>query len=147
MTEKTDPEWFTCPGLAEGARVAVQLTDGTLVDGYLYDGQLHDEPREREPNLSDHTYNPYRWPFREYFAEPVSRSPYTLDSVFAFRNPLDLKLDTPFWPNRPPAPWRIRCDDDGQWLIEKRQTVGWETHRYCATGPEAFATFAASGAR
>lgn len=125
MTTKASRDRFTGPHLSNGDRVAVQLTDGTLVEGYWYGGQLHDEPRVPSP------------------------SAYTLDSVPALRNPLDLKLGNPWriWPNRPPAPWRIRCDDDGQWLIEKRQTVGWETHRYCATGTEAFATFAAGGAR
>ncbi len=33
MTQKTEPERFTCPGLEEGGRVAIQLTDGTLIEG------------------------------------------------------------------------------------------------------------------
>lgn len=121
MTEKASPELFTCPGLFDGGRVAVQLTDGTLVEGYWYGGALHDEPRES--------------------------SAYTLDAVFSPRNPFALKLDTPFWPNRPPAPWRIRRSDDGQWVIEQRLTDSWEAHRHCTSGPDAFATFAAGGAR
>ncbi|QSM88312.1 hypothetical protein [Mycobacteroides abscessus] len=114
MTQKTDPERFTCPGLEEGGRVAIQLTDGTLIEGYLYDGP--------------------------------SPSAYTLDSVFAFRNPLDLKLDTPFWPNRPPAPWRI-CKRDGEWRIEKRLTDGYEAWCRFDSSAEAFAAFAAGAAR
>lgn len=122
MTQKTDPERFTCPGLEEGGRVAIQLTDGTLIEGYLYDGQLHDKPRKPSP------------------------SAYTLDSVFAFRNPLDLKLDTPFWPNRPLAPWRI-CKRGGEWRIEKRLTDGYETWCRFDEGTDAFGAFAAGGAR
>ncbi|WP_457060350.1 hypothetical protein [Mycobacteroides abscessus] len=114
MTQKTDPEWFTCPGLEEGGRVVIQLTDGTLAEGYLYDGP--------------------------------PPSAYTLDSVFAFRNPLGLKLDTPFWPNRPPAPWRI-CKRDGEWRIEKRLTDGYEAWCRFDSSTEAFAAFAAGGAR
>lgn len=53
---------------------------------------------------------------------------------------------TPFWPNRPPAPWRIH-KLDGVWLIEKRQTAGWETWCRFDTSAEAFAAFAAGGAR
>lgn len=121
MTRKTDPEWFTCPGLEEGGRVAIQLTDGTQIEGCLYDGQLYDEP-------------------------PGSGSAYILDSVFAFRNPLDLKLDTPFWPNRPPAPWRI-CKRDGEWRIEKRLTDGYEAWCRFDSSTEAFAAFAAGAAR
>lgn len=114
MTQKTDPERFTCPGLEEGGRVAIQLTDGTLIEGYWYDGP--------------------------------PPSAYTLDSVFAFRNPLGLKLDTPFWPNRPPAPWRI-CKRDGEWRIEKRLTDGYEAWCRFDSSTEAFAAFAAGGAR
>ncbi|MDM1884356.1 hypothetical protein [Mycobacteroides abscessus] len=121
MTQKTDPEWFTCPGLEEGGRVAIQLTDGTLIEGYWYDGAVHDEPRKPEPEPPVPTYNPHCWPFRAGFSEP-------------------------FWPNRPPAPWRIRCDDDEWWLIEKRQTVGYETWCRFDTSTEAFAAFAAGGA-
>lgn len=96
MTQETDPGRFTCPGLTDGARVAVQLDDGTLAEGFWYDGAVHDEPLK---------------------------------------------------PSRPAAPWRIRCDDDGQWLIEKRQTVGYETWCRFDKSPEAFAAFAAGGAR
>lgn len=46
MTQKSDPEWFTCPGLTDGARVAVLLDDGTLAEGYWHDGAVHDEPRK-----------------------------------------------------------------------------------------------------
>ncbi|WP_078345166.1 hypothetical protein [Mycobacteroides chelonae] len=102
--------------------VVVERADGSLAEGCWYDGVVHDAPRK------------------------PSQSAYTLDAVFGGRNPLALKLDTPFWPSRPAAPWRIH-KLDGVWLIEKRQTAGWETHRYCATGADAFATFAASGAR
>jgi hypothetical protein len=122
MTGKASPEWFTCPELIEGARVAVQLDDGTLAEGYWYDGQLHDEPCDPSP------------------------SAYTLDSVLAFRNPLDLKLDTPFWPNRAPAPWRI-WPVNREWRIEKRLTDGYETWCRFDTSAEAFAAFAAGGAR
>lgn len=121
MTQKTDHEWFTCPGLEEGGRVAIQLTDGTLIEGYLYDSQLHDEPRKPSP------------------------SAYTLDSVFAFHNPLDLKLGTPLKPNRPPATWRI-CKGDGEWRIEKRLTDGYEAWCRFDSSTEAFAAFAAGGA-
>ncbi|MDO3021028.1 hypothetical protein P5V63_24915 [Mycobacteroides abscessus subsp. abscessus] len=55
--------------------------------------------------------------------------------------------DEPRKPNRPPAPWRLRCDDDGQWLIEKRQTVGYETWCRFDKGPDAFAAFAVGSAR
>ncbi|MGC7238453.1 hypothetical protein RBA42_24725, partial [Mycobacteroides abscessus subsp. abscessus] len=41
MTQKSDPEWFTCPGLTDGARVAVLLDDGTLAEGYWYDDAVH----------------------------------------------------------------------------------------------------------
>ncbi|RIT58863.1 hypothetical protein [Mycobacteroides abscessus] len=122
MTQKTDPEWFTCPGLEEGGRVAIQLTDGTLIEGYLYDGQLHDEP-------------------------PGSGSAAPHFGRGGRAEPWRIRLPAPFWPNRPPAPWRIRCDDDGQWLIEKRQTVGYETWCRFDTSTEAFAAFAAGGAR
>ncbi|SLB33474.1 hypothetical protein [Mycobacteroides abscessus] len=44
MTQKASPGWFTCPGLTDGARVAVQLDDGTLIEGYWYDDAVHDEP-------------------------------------------------------------------------------------------------------
>lgn len=145
MTEKASPEWFTCPGLEEGGRVAIQLGDGTLAEGYWYDGAVHDEPREPEAELPDQAHNPHYWPFRERFSEP-SPSPYTLASVFSDPLRRTIRLDPPFWPNRPPAPWRIR-KSDGLWHIEKRLTNGWETHRYCATGPDAFTTFSTSGAR
>lgn len=122
MTTKASRERFTGPHLSNGDRVAVQLTDGTMVEGYWYGGQLHDEPP------GGGSANPH-------FGRGDRTEPWWI------------QLRAAFWPNRPPAPWRIRCDDDGQWLIEKRQTVGWEAHRYCATGPDAFATFAAGGAR
>lgn len=44
MTQKTDRERFTRPGLTDGDRVAVQLEDGALAEGYWYDGAVHDEP-------------------------------------------------------------------------------------------------------
>ncbi|AMU57209.1 hypothetical protein PP614_04810 [Mycobacteroides abscessus] len=119
MTQKTGPERFTCPGLEEGGRVAIQLTDGALIEGYLYDGQLHDEPRKPSP------------------------SAYTLDSVFAFRNPLDM------WrirPNRLSAPWRI-WPVNREWRIEKRVGDGYETWCRFDTSAEAFAAFAAGSAR
>lgn len=50
MTQKTDPERFTCPGLTDGARVAVLLDDGTLAEGYWHDGAVHDEPRKPAPS-------------------------------------------------------------------------------------------------
>ncbi|CPS16281.1 hypothetical protein [Mycobacteroides abscessus] len=95
MTQKTDPERFTCPGLEEGDRVAIQLADGTLTEGYWYDGAVHDQPR-------------------------------TLA--------------------RPPAPWRI-WPVNREWRIEKRLTDGYETWCRFDTSGEAFAAFAAGGAR
>ncbi|KNB64087.1 hypothetical protein PROPHIGD39-2_25 [Mycobacterium phage prophiGD39-2] len=95
MTQETDPERFTCPGLEEGDRVAIQFADGTLAEGYWYDGAVHDEPLK---------------------------------------------------PSRPPAPWRI-CKRDGEWRIEKRLTDGYEAWCRFDTSTEAFAAFAAGGAR
>lgn len=46
MTTKTDPARFTCPGLAEGTRVAAQLGDGTLIEGYWSGGEFHVMPPE-----------------------------------------------------------------------------------------------------
>lgn len=119
MTEKASSDWFTWP---TGTRVAVQLTDGTLVEGYLYDGQLHDEP----PGSG--STNPH-----------FGRG----DRIEPWR----IQFETAFWPNRPPAPWRIRCDDDGQWLIEKRLTDGHETWCRFDSSAEAFAAFSAGSAR
>ncbi|WP_195173515.1 hypothetical protein [Mycobacteroides abscessus] len=122
MTEKASPEWFTCPGLEEGGRVAVQLVNGELVEGYWYDGAVHDEP------LGGGSANPH-------FGRGGRTEPWRI------------QLETPFWPSRPPAPWRIRCDDDGQWLIEKRLTDGYETWCRFDSSTEAWAAFAAGGAR
>lgn len=143
MTEKASPEWFTCPGLEEGGRVAVQLADGTLAEGYWYGGQLHDNPREPMAEPSGHAYNPHHWPFREGFGDWPT-SPYTLASVPAFR--IAMKLDAPFWPNRPPAPWRI-WPVNREWRIEKRVGDGYETWCRFDTSTEAFAAFAAGGSR
>ncbi|MFD6197213.1 hypothetical protein ACFWE3_10965 [Mycobacteriaceae bacterium NPDC060252] len=79
------------------------------------------------------------WPFREGFSEP-SPSPYTLASVFSDPLRREIRLSTPFWPTRPPAPWRIQRRD-GSWWIEQRHTAHWEAHMCCATGAEAIATF------
>lgn len=95
MTQKTDSERFTCPGLTDGDRVAVQLADGTLAEGYWYDGAVHDEPRTSA---------------------------------------------------RPPAPWRI-WPVNREWRIEKRLTDCYETWCRFDTSTEAFAAFAAGGAR
>lgn len=54
--------------------------------------------------------------------------------------------DEPLKPNRPPAPWRI-CKRDGEWRIEKRLTDGYETWCRFDSSAEAFAAFAAGGAR
>ncbi|WJR31880.1 hypothetical protein P3F83_15015 [Mycobacteroides immunogenum] len=78
--------------------------------------------------------------------EAVSRSPYTLAAVPVLRDAWPIQLDAPSWPSRPPAPWRIR-KADGMWQIEKLHTDGYEIHRYCATGPDAFATFATANRR
>lgn len=95
MTEKASREQFTCPGLFEGSRVAVQLVDGSLAQGYWYGGAVHNEPRK---------------------------------------------------PARPPAPWRIR-PVNREWRIEKRLTDGYETWCRFNSSTEAFAAFAAGGAR
>ncbi|SHT85421.1 Uncharacterised protein [Mycobacteroides abscessus subsp. bolletii] len=79
----------------------------------------------------------------------VSRSAYTLAAVPVLRDPWRDQIrigGAPSWPDRSPAPWRIRCDDDGQWLIEKRQTVGYETWCGFDSSAEAFAAFAAGSA-
>lgn len=73
-----------------------------------------------------------------------SRIAAAIAAAFAVRTPLAVKLGSPFWPNRPPAPWRIRALHE-VWAIEKRVADGWEVHQYCATGPDAFATFARGG--
>lgn len=122
MTAKASRDQFVGPHLSNGDRVAVQLADGTLVEGYWYDGAVLDEPRE------------------------PSRSAYALDAVLASHSPLAIKLNTTFWPNRPPAPWRIG-KRDGEWRIEKRLTDGYETWCRFDSGAEAFAAFAAAGAR
>lgn len=98
-----------------------------------------------KPRLPDQAYNPHYWPFREGFSEP---SPYTLASAPAFRPPLrrEIRLDTPFWPTRPPAPWRIQSRD-GSWWIEQRHADHWEAHMRCVTGAEAIATFAEESRR
>lgn len=57
-----------------------------------------------------------------------------------------VRLDTPFWPTRPPAPWRIQSRD-GSWWIEQRHTDHWEAHMRCVTGAEAIATFAEKSRR
>lgn len=115
MTARTSPEWFTCPGLEEGGRVAVQLADGTLAEGYWYDGAVHDEPP------GGGSANPH-------FGRGDTTEPWRI------------QLDTPFWPTRPPAPWRIQSRD-GSWWIEQRHTDHWEAHMRCVTGAEAIATF------
>ncbi|ANN98181.1 hypothetical protein [Mycobacteroides abscessus] len=102
--------------------VVVECAGGSLAEGYWYDGAVHDAPR---------------------LSTTVA---YTLDAVFACHNPVAVKLNTMFWPNRPPAPWRIR-KRDGEWRIEKRQTHGYETWCRFDEGPEAFGAFAAGGAR
>lgn len=101
------------------------MTESTSRDGYVV--------AERPGGEVAEGY----WPFREGFAASAS-SPYTLASVRASRTTLE--LNAPFWPNRPPAPWRIKCRD-GDWFIEERHTDHWEAHTYCATGAEAIATF------
>lgn len=45
MTTKASRDQFLGPHLTNGDRVAVQLTDGTLVEGYWHDGAVHDQPR------------------------------------------------------------------------------------------------------
>lgn len=121
MTQKADLERFTCPGLTEGDRVAVQLADGTLTEGYWYAGAVHDEPRDGG------SANPH-------FGRGDSTEPWRI------------QLDSAFWPSRPPAPWRIR-KRDGEWCIEKRYTDGYEIWCRFDTSTEAFAAFAAGGAR
>ncbi|AMT72061.1 hypothetical protein [Mycobacteroides immunogenum] len=121
MTQKASPEWFTCPGLTDGDRVAVQLDDGTLAEGYWYDDAVHDEPR------AGRSANPH-------FGRGDSTEPWRIEFARAF------------WPNRPPAPWRIR-KRDGEWRIEKRQTHGYETWCRFDTSTEAFAAFAAGCVR
>ncbi|AMU29799.1 hypothetical protein A3N97_03730 [Mycobacteroides abscessus] len=122
MTEKASRDQFVGPHLSNGDRAAVRLADGTLVEGYWYNGAVLDEPRE------------------------PSQSAYTLDAVFASHNPPAIKLNATFWPNRPPAPWRI-CKLDGEWRIERRLTDGYETWCRFDSSAEAFGAFAAGGAR
>lgn len=59
--------------------------------------------------------------------------------------PWRIQLDSGFLAE-PAAPWRI-CKRDGEWRIEKRLTDGYETWCRFDTSPEAFAAFAAGGAR
>lgn len=121
MTEKASRDQFIGPHVFDGDRAAVRLADGTLVEGYIYDGQLHDEP-------------------------PDSGSANSHFGRGGRTEPWRIQLDAPFWPNHPPAPWRIR-KRDGEWRIEKCQTHGYETWCRFDEGPEAFAAFAAGGAR
>lgn len=121
MTAKASRDQFVGPHLSNGDRVAVQLADGTLAEGYWYDGAVHDEPP------GGGSANPH-------FGRDDRSEPWRIEFARAF------------WPNRAPAPWRIR-KRDGEWRIEKRQTHGYETWCRFDEGPEAFAAFAAGGAR
>ncbi|MDM2398142.1 hypothetical protein PP613_03810 [Mycobacteroides abscessus] len=121
MTTKASRGRFIGQHLSNGDRVAVQLTDGTLVEGYWYDGQLHDEP----PGSG--SANPH-----------FGRGDRT--------EPWQIQLRAAFWPNRPPAPWRI-WPVNREWRIEKRVGDGYETWCRFDTSAEAFAAFAAGSAR